>query len=109
MSNNMIDWDIDANLPMYTRDFLRLRGETASERGMRIAENVTVDERGLIIDGLRLPFFLAYEPIKVSIDPDDGTAKVNVTLITESVSINPNDIVATPEGDVIMLEPEEGL
>lgn len=70
---------------------------------LKLAENITVDRRGLVIDGRRLPFYLAMEPIKVSVE-EGVPAKINLTLLADSVSIDPNTIVATPEGDVIMLE-----
>jgi hypothetical protein len=70
---------------------------------MTVAENITVDARGILINGLRLPFYLAPESVTALVQEAPHFTEVTFTLLTESVSITPG-VEARAEGGVIMLE-----
>lgn len=71
---------------------------------MKIAENITIDAKGLLIDGRRLPYYLGIKPMEVEIGEIPGLpAMLTVTLMADSISIG-TGIEATPDGDVILLE-----
>lgn len=73
---------------------------------MKVAENITVDAKGLLIDGRRLPYMLAIRPVQAKIvERTDGCCEVTFTLLTDSVSATP-EVEVTPDGDVILIEEE---
>jgi hypothetical protein len=73
-----------------------------------VAENVTVDSRGILINGMRLPFYLAPEPVEVIVQEAPHFTEITFTLLTESVNIT-SGVEARSDGVVTLIEPEEGL
>lgn len=72
---------------------------------MRVAENITVDARGLLIDGRRLPYLMAIKPVIVE-TPDpvhNPMSIVTIHLLADSVSIG-TGVEVSPDGDVILIE-----
>jgi hypothetical protein len=72
---------------------------------LSVAQNVTVDGRGILIDGLRLPYYLAPNEVEVIVKEAPYFTEITYTLLAESVSIT-EDVVASPRGSVILIEPE---
>lgn len=57
---------------------------------MRIAKQVQIDSRGLIIDGERFPFFIAEGPIEVQTDELGLPSVIRVGILADSVHIDPH-------------------
>jgi hypothetical protein len=72
---------------------------------MKLAENIAIDSRGILIDGRRLPYWLGPGKIEAVVqDPaDGGLTEIRLTLIAESVSISPLLKVAN-DGEVTFIQ-----
>lgn len=58
-----------------------------AEAPMALAEWVHVDKRGLLINGKRLPFYLADEPVEIVRESEFPVAKVTVTILASHASV----------------------
>jgi hypothetical protein len=71
---------------------------------MKLAESIGIDRSGLIIDGRRLPYWLAVEDVEVRSGELD-IPSIRITLLAESIHIDPLLDVET-DGDVRLVSLE---
>ncbi|HJR88826.1 MAG TPA: hypothetical protein VJ782_01535 [Aeromicrobium sp.] len=77
------------------------RAIAGGEAQLTLAEWVHVDKRGLLINGARLPYYLAEEPIEITRDATGMPCKVTVTLLANHAS-TADDVL---DKDVVNITP----
>jgi hypothetical protein len=77
---------------------------------LRLISRLGIDRYGLLIDGKRLPFYLANEAVRV--ETEDVVSRVTATFLAEAVEID-RGMVVESDGEVQLvkappIEPREG-